>query len=147
METRATIKNHPLVIVLSPECDLEWDYQARKDESVQDTKMMSHVLLCDLEDRAVLWQTRIVSSDHDRRVKANRDERYHFLRTSQVDGGGCINDFYIDFKRLFALPTEYLVEEIKSPRVERCGYLSSPWVQHLTQRFTFFLGRVGLPDE
>ena len=59
METRATIKNHPLVIVLSPECDLEWDYQARKDESVQDTKMMSHVLLCDLEDRAVLWQTRL----------------------------------------------------------------------------------------
>ena len=142
------VRRHPMVIVLSPDCDLEWDYQARKGVSNPDTKLMSHILLCDLEDEATLRETRRVKSRKEfEKVKENREERYHHLRASNTDSGSSIDEFYIDFKRMFALPAEYVTHESESDRIERLGVLKPPWVQHLTHRFTFFLGRIGLPDE
>ena len=42
---------HSWTIVLSPACDLEWDYNAR-EQGGQEGKLVSHLLLCDLEDEA-----------------------------------------------------------------------------------------------
>ena len=142
------IHTHPLTIVLSPDCDLEWDYQARKDGDVSVAKLMSHVLLCDLEDESTLRGTRSGSMNNRifRIVKQNRDERYHHLQASSTESGSTHDDYYIDFKRMFALPTEYITHESEAGRVGRLGVLRPPWAQDLTHRFTYFLGRVGLPD-
>ena len=142
------VRLHPRTIVLSPDCDLEWDYQARKGGANPNTKLMSHILICDLEDDATLRETKRVSSRREfDRVKQNREERYHYLRSSTTDSGAQVGEFYIDFKRMFALPSEYVTYESESGRVARLGILKPPWTQHLTHRFTFFLGRIGLPDE
>lgn len=141
------VQEHPFTIVLSPDCDLEWDYQARKKQANADTKLISHVLLCDLEDQSSIRAERVKPSREFRRVKQNREERYHYLRSSPTDFGSQVGEFYIDFKRMFALPTEYIIRESESGRITRLGILKPPWTQHLTHRFTFFLGRVGLPDE
>lgn len=142
------VKHHPRTIVLSPDCDLAWDYQARKCGSGQDAKLMSHILLCDLEDSATLRETgRVKNNGEFRRVSGNREERYHYLPTSYTDSGIQIDEYYIDFKRIFALPAEYVIRESELGRITRLGILKPPWAQHLTHRFTFFLGRIGLPDE
>ena len=141
------IQTHNRTIVLSPDCDLEWDYHARKDKNNNDTKLMSHVLLCDLEDEATMRAQRVPSSNIFRIVRQNRDERYHFLRAGKTGSGSKIPDYYIDFKRMFALPAEYVTNESESGSIKRLGVLRPPWNQHLSHRFTFFLGRVGLPDE
>ena len=143
----AQIRTHSMTIVLSPDCDLEWDYQARKDKDDNGTKLMSHVLLCDLEDAAAIRAQRVPASRIFRMVQQNRDERYHFLRAGRTGSGSEIPDYYIDFKRMFALPAEYVTNEAESGSIRRLGVLRPPWNQHLSHRFTFFLGRVGLPDE
>ena len=143
----AEVAIHPVAIVLSPDCDLEWDYRARNEEANPSTKLMSHVLLCDLEDAAAIREERVRSSEIFKRVQQNQDERYHFLRAGNGGSGSSIQEYYIDFKRMFSLPTEYIVHETESGRIKRLGILRPPWNQHLTHRFIFFLGRVGLPDE
>ena len=145
---RVGVKEHPLTIVLSPDCDLEWDYKARKGiANNPDNKFISHVLLCDLEDEDALRIDRVKARQDRRRVKDNRDERYHYLQASQTNCGSQMSEFYIDFKRLFAVQTDYLVRlTTESRQISRLGVLKPPWVQHLSHRFTFFLGRVGLPD-
>ena len=150
---KVRVKQHPLAIVLSPDCDLEWDYNAREGDANPDTKLISHVLMCDLEDESALRPVRgssplnrIIKSDHRNMVRGNRDERYHYLPVSRTSSGSELQEFYIDFKRLFAVQTDYLIRLSQTNRTERLGILKSPWVQHLSHRFTFFLGRVGLPD-
>ena len=137
---------HPLTIVLSPDCDLEWDFKARKEGDVSVAKLISHVLLCDLEDERALRDDRSMNSSIFRMVKQNRDERYHYLQASSTESGSALDDYYIDFKRMFALPTEYITHESDAGRIRRLGILRAPWTQDLTHRFTYFLGRVGLPD-
>ena len=150
---RVRVKQHPLTIVLSPDCDLEWDYSARGEDANPGTKLISHVLLCDLEDTGALRPVtrssplnRINSSDHLKWVKGNRDERFHYIQPSSTDLGSPLQEFYIDFKRLFAVQTDYLIKLSEEGQVERMGILKPPWIQHLSHRFTFFLGRIGLPD-
>ena len=138
---------HPRAIVLSPDCDLHWDYHARQGGDSPGTKLMSHVLLCDLEDEAALREARVPSSKQRRMIKQNRDERYHYFRLSETDSGSAIDEFYIDFKKMFALPTEYIFHESDTRRIGRIAVLRPPWNQHLIDRFTYFLGRVGLPDD
>ena len=147
------VKQHPLTIVLSPDCDLEWDYRSRKEDANSATKLISHVLLCDLEDEGKLRPVRkssplnrVISSTHLNWVKRNRDERFHYIRPSGATTDFSLQDFYVDFKRLFAVQTEYLIRLTEEGQIERLGVLKPPWVQHLSHRFTFFLGRVGLPD-
>lgn len=150
---KVRVKQHPLTIVLSPDCDLEWDYKARKEDANPGTKIISYVLLCDLEDENALRpvrgpspRNRIIKSDHRSLVRGNRDERYHYLPPSRTDSGHSFQEFYIDFKRLFAVQTDYLINLTDANQIERLGILKPPWVQHLSHRFTFFLGRIGLPD-
>ena len=150
---KVRVKQHPLTIVLSPDCDLEWDYNARRGDANPDTKLISHVLMCDLEDESALRPVRgssplnrIVKSDHRNIVRGNRDERYHYLPASRTNSGSSLQEFYIDFKRLFAVQTDYLIKGTDEGQIERLGVLKPPWIQHLSHRFTFFLGRVGLPD-
>ena len=143
---KVRVKQHPLTIVLSPDCDLEWDYRARTEDANPDTKIISHVLLCDLEDEGAWRASRVRSSRDFRRVTENRDERYHYLPNNQTTQGHPLKNLYIDFKRLFAVQTDYLINLTDAKQIERLGILKPPWVQHLSHRFTFFLGRVGLPD-
>jgi len=139
--------DHPWTIVLSPDCDLDWDFKARMGLLEQpSTKRISHVLLCDLEDESALRAERVTTSKNRALVKENRDERYHFIPSGEVENASILPEFYVDFKRVFALPADYIYAVAESNLVTRHGFLKVPWVQHLAHRFTYFLGRVALPD-
>jgi len=136
---------HPWTIVLSPDCDLEWDFFSRQSTASSTSKLISHILLCDLGDEATVRQ--VVNSQKDfQRAKENREERFHHIASSKTDDGHPIGEFFIDFKGMFSIPTDYLYHVIGLGIATRHGVLIPPWAQHLTDRFTYYLGRVGLPD-
>ena len=139
---------HPWTIILSPDCDLQWDFAARQGEANIEAKCLSHVLLCDLEELAALQAGRIPKTSRDKDlITQNRNERFHFLPSSETQGGSQTHpDYFVDFKRVFSEHIDYLYAVTEKEFVMRCGFLKSPWVQHLADRFTYFLGRVGLPD-
>ena len=142
-------QEHPWTIILSPSCDLEWDYKARYGEAAIGTKAMKHIFLCDLEDfRALKDDGRLQNSaTMTKLVRQNRDERYHYLISAGTGEGQSLPEFFIDFKRVFSVHIEYLYAVVDKDLVIRRGTLMTPWIQHLADRFTYFLGRVGLPDE
>ena len=144
---------HPWTIVLSPDCDLEWDFKARNDNTIPQTKLMNNIILCSLESEGSVasgeglrGDFRIKNSGDRERVKSNRDERYHFLDSNKTDNGTDVVEFFLDFKRVFTVSNEFIYAATEQGLMMRHGCLDQPWVQHLTHRFTFFLGRVGLPD-
>jgi len=139
---------HPWSIVLTPDCDLDWDFKSRQSPGYSNNKLVTHVLLCDLEDQFALESDKRITRQRDfERAKTYREERYHYLPISSVESGMATPEYFLDFKRLFSVPLDSVYESEKHGLVHRNGYLRPPWIQHLTHRFTFFLGRVGLPDE
>lgn len=75
-------KVHPYVIVMTQDCDLDWDYKERLKEgqSEEDTnKRIPNVFFCELETASVLRDRPKVTSDIWKRIANNRDERYHFF--------------------------------------------------------------------
>ncbi len=149
--------SHPLTVVLSPDCDLDWDFKARAkrvatgaDETLTglDPKEMGYILLCDLEEARSLEKTpRAPSRKAWEFIEANRDIRFHRIRSVQIEGLPAPVDLYIDFKRVFGLPPEYLYGLELIRVLTRHGFLMPPHAQHLADRFSYFIGRVGLPDE
>ena len=140
--------SHPWSIVLTPACDLEWDFRSRQHSDQPDSKRVTHLLLCDLEDESsVRGDSRIKNRGERDKVESNRDERWYYLPPSTSENGQPFVEFYIDFKRLFSVPTEFVYAATSIGLIQRKGYLKGPWIQHLSHRFTYFLGRVGLPDE
>ena len=142
------LASHPWSIVLTPACDLEWDFQFRQNPDESETKRVSHLLLCDLEDEFGIRDGSRIKNNGDRdKAKSKREERWHYLSAGLSDDGQELVEYYIDFKRLFSVPIEFVYAATRLGLVQRHGYLKPPWVQHLTHRFAYFMGRVGLPDE
>src|SRR5690242_13360076 len=104
---------HDLRIVLSPDCDLLWDYEARFDlpESESDPGIDLHpssvnqVLVCDLQSRAEMRLRFKGNRDGWRRVDQNQDARYHHLLSARVGAGALyLHDLFLDFKKVTAVP-------------------------------------------
>lgn len=144
---------HPYVVVLAQDCDLEQDANGRAAQSADESKLrnalMSHVLLIvasEFENSKGLF----AGSDIRKRAKQNKDERYHFLSAvPPVDDALTfgIPSIVLDFKRLFTYPTEELLISISHGETKQRARLSSPYVEHLSSRFGYFIQRVGLPHD
>lgn len=147
---------HPYVVVLTQDCDLDLDHQARAGTVAADKKIPA-VLLCEVMDtKRLLLQVK--ASDLKKRIKNNADARYHFLSavaaTEDARGAG-IPELAIDFKRYFTMPPEELIHRLNTPisipsdaevRAIRRAVLRSPYIEHLSSRFAHYLSRVALPE-
>ncbi len=147
---------HPKIVILTPDCDLLTDFSARREAppnnqnefARRESRLLQHIHCCDLYEEQEIRSTRGLSSDLWRRVRQNQDERYHCLPSGPVEGEDAIEHptFFLDFKRLFSIPTEFLYESINAGDVERQGVLPAIWVHSLIQRYYAFHSRVGVPD-
>jgi hypothetical protein len=76
------LRSHALVAVMTQDCELEGDYRARNSEPRDEPKLIDVILLCDVfpeeEVREVAKRVRLDSKAW-KRVKQNRDERFHYL--------------------------------------------------------------------
>ena len=142
------MRTYNYAVVLSQDCDLEQDYNARQqgDQEGMDKRLFG-VLLCGVyeedEVRSGRYRdgaTQINSRDWNF-VRQNRLPRYQYL--GYVPGPNC--KLVADFKDYFLVPVPYLYEQINQGKTIRMASMDSPWKDHLLQRFGFYMIRVGLP--
>jgi hypothetical protein len=166
---------HPFAMILSQDCDLEWDESARrhiesagpppaigqgridwnKADKDARTKLMDGVLICVAEEESVVRLTSALPSKQWQFAQSNQHERYHFLRPGAPDvdlEGVGFPSLVLDFKRYFTIPPEELrrrcaLTGTTPGRAHRRSVLASPYLEDVSTRFHHFQARVALPDE
>jgi hypothetical protein len=166
---------YPYAMILSQDCDLEWDQTARRhiesagappaigqaridwDRADKDarTKLMEGVLICVAEEESVVRVTSALPSKQWQFAESNQHERYHFLRPCAPDvdlEGVGLPQLVLDFKRYFTIPPEELrrrcaLSEATPGRARRRSVLVSPFLEDVSTRFYRFQARVALPDQ
>lgn len=144
--------SHPFVVVLTQDCDLEQDAKARADSSADASKRAKAMLSCVLLVVASKFDTAtdFGGSDIKRRAKSNKDERYHFMSAvpAELDQSGeGLPALVLDFKRYFTCPLAELLKTIDVGSTKKRSRLASPYSEHLSNRFGYFLQRVALPKD
>jgi hypothetical protein len=143
-----TLTPRPFAVVLTQDCDLLWDHQAKVDGKPRD---LIGVLLYEAEPISQI-RARLPGSDILRRIMRHGEERYHRLPLVPPDldvlGEG-LPELIIDFRRYFTLPVDEIyrqcILEGKGEAKRRCR-LESPYREHLQLRAGYYFQRVGLPD-
>jgi hypothetical protein len=138
---------HPLAIVISQDCDLDWDFKARAEQSI--SKELPSVLLCEVNLASEIKGLPGIVSPIWKSIRINKHERYQFLeaipRDCDTQGAG-IAEMTVDFKRCFSIPTAELYLQLKSQSKRRCR-LVSPYLEHFSHRLFAFHSRIALPAE
>jgi hypothetical protein len=138
---------HPFALIVSQDCDLDWDFKGRHEERYAAKKIPS-VLFCEVTTAAGLRGRSDINSTIWQRIRENKDERYHFLEkieSAQDAAGEGLPELGIDFKRYFSIPAEELYARIRSGQIKRRCRLVSPYAEHFSLRFAYYLARVALP--
>ena len=142
----------PYVVVLSQECDLYQDLQARASQTPKNQDKYLHTVLLGpaypalalkegthLKDMHV--QCERMGSDKWKRVLQNNEDRYHFLPASPAPMQ--VPDLVLDFKHFSTAPRGALLGLKPKLYVASLGQL---FRESLSQRFAHFLARIALPD-
>lgn len=146
-ETSIVEVTHPYALVLSQACDLSQDFRSRCDGKPE---QLPEVLFCQVHTAEELKDSGGLNTGLWSRVKINRDERYHFLEKvpAECDSRGeGLPELGVDFKRYFTLPTAEVYRRLEGGQTLRRTALCTPYLEHLSSRFAYFLSRVGLPRE
>jgi hypothetical protein len=140
---------HPFAVLLTQDCDLEQDFTARQKGVVSD-KVLPSLLFCEAAKAEELF-SRLGGRRKEwerMNIDKNKNERYHFLQkvdascdTLQVG----LPELGVDFKRYFAIPTDEVYRRIELGEAKRRCVMSSPYLEHLSSRFAYFLSRIALP--
>ena len=145
---------HRLILLMTADCDLVGDYQARgqlplqeaRAESRRLVRQLEYVSCCPLYTEDEIRPVSGFDSDVWRRVRQNQNERYHVINLPTLEGFQHLPDVYLDFNRTFMLSVEYAYSEVQSPEVLRQGPIPPPWCQQVVQRWSCYHGRVCVPD-
>ena len=144
---------HPLIVVLTPACDLVSDYEERGKlapsvgtaQGGLNPKLLPHTQCCDLFLSDEIRYPFGFNSGTWRVATRNRDERYHRVPAEGIDNFDH-PDLFLDFKRIISVPTEHLYLKLSDGSIERCGEVREPWLYQLVQRCYGYQARVCLPD-
>ena len=139
---------HPLAIVMSQDCDLDWDFRARF-ETPAPGRLIPNILFCEVMEASRLRGATGINSAIWRRIEQNKDERYQFLQgilPEQDALGEGLPELGLDFKRYFTIPTDEVYVRLQISAQRRCR-LISPYREHLSTRFYGFQSRVALPAD
>lgn len=135
-------------VILSQDCDIEQDFNSRKNKGENDKQLRS-LLVCpafDLEEFAngvhfEGWQMKTFAKKKVDKLRRNDEyKRYHYL---SQDSELLVPELVLDFKHFFTLPIDYLYKKRKQIYLSS---LSELFRESLSQRFSNYLSRIGLPD-
>lgn len=139
---------HPFVVALTQDCDLDWDFKARRG-ATSEHKLIPNILFCEMTSVETLSGRSDIKSDIWRRITANKDERYQVL-SAVPPGDDAAREgtpaLAIDFKRYFTIRTDDLYYQLQSG-IRRRSILRSPFREHLCSRFFYYQARIALPSE
>ncbi len=122
------------------------DFEIRRQNGTIE-KLLPNILFCEVATAEQLRGT-AGGSDIWKRIRQNKDERYQFLQKVELAddaAGEGLPELGIDFKRHFTLTTTEVYQRIKIGDTKRRCTLVSPYLEHLSCRFAYFLSRVALP--
>jgi hypothetical protein len=143
-------EDQPFGIVVSQDCDLEWDFRERQKAVPALHKLLPSILFCEVSVADELRGRNGLDSGLWKRVRENKDERYHFLRAVMPEQDSLaegLPSLAIDFKRYFTVPTDELYAQLANGETRRRTRLLSPYLEHCCSRFAYFQQRVALPED
>lgn len=138
---------HPYAIVITQDCDLDWDYKARGTNN-NPAKLLNSIILCEIGTAESIRSTDGMNRKEWELVVAHRHERFYFFETippeCEVQQEG-LPELTADFKRVFGIDASTLYRQIELGMVKRRAILASPYLEHFSRRYHSFHGRVALP--
>lgn len=140
--------HYSFAVVVSQDCDLDWDFKARQSNPPKASKLLTSILFCEAKPAADVRFSGISKEMWDK-IRQNKDERYQFLQCVPTDRdafGEGVGELVLDFKRYFGLLAVDAYEQVAGDARRRCC-LVSPYLQHLATRFYYFQYRVALPKD
>ena len=150
---QVTRVEHPLVVIMSPECDLISDYEARRasppsniGQPQPDANLLEHIQCCKLFEEIDIRRPHGLNSAAWSFVKTNRHERYHMIAPSVLRRPDDATPLYLDFKRVLSISTAFLYQLLNAGGVELDNIINPPWIHQLIQRCYGFQARVCVPD-
>lgn len=144
----------PLVVVLTQDCDLTWDFDSRKRATgTQDKYLFSVIVaplynyehfiagehLSELGQKMQTISPKLTKTDN-RFLRNNENPRYHFL---EFDENVPVVNSVIDFKHYFTVNVTRLQEHKAEHYI--CT-VSDLFRERISQRFANYLSRIGLPE-
>jgi len=144
---RIEIIKHPFAVILSQDCDLTQDFDARSAETPDPNLMLSSVLLCEAA-LASDYRQRPKMGNIWKQLRQNDLVRYHYLckiMPAQDAAGIGIDSLVLDFKRHFTLTTADVYEQVKLG-AQRRSLMQCHYLEHLNTRFFYFQSRIAIPQ-
>ena len=140
---------HPYTIVVTQDCDLDWDYRARRAENPQLSKLLNSIILCEIAAAREIKDTADnMNSREWKLVESHRHERFYFFEKVppeyEVEQEG-LPELTADFKKVFGIDVATLYRQIELGVVKRRTVLASPYLEHFSRRYHSFHSRVALP--
>jgi hypothetical protein len=140
---------HDFVVVLSQDCDLLQDFDARARAGSAEVLRM--VLFNELESVPACRDRIAAGSDIWKRIAQNKDERFHFFETIPTQSDLLTRgmpELVADFRRHFTVPAVEVYRQCtlgSADRANRRCRMIMPYREHLQCRAAFYLMRVGIP--
>lgn len=142
---------HPYTIVVTQDCDLDWDFRARHAEDIQLSKLLNSVILCEIAAAREIRETADnMNSKEWKLVESHRHERFYFFEKispeHELEQEG-LPELTADFKKVFGMDAATLYSQIELGIARRRTVLASPYLEHFSKRYYGFHGRVALPSQ
>jgi hypothetical protein len=142
---------HNYAIIISQDCDLDWDYQARQNKDKLH-KLINSVIFCEVYTAQEIRFDKIlnINSSEWNLVKSNRHQQYHFFEKvpnncELIQAG--LPELTVDFKKVFGIDAEFLYHQISKNITKRRTILQSPYLEHFSHRYHDYHGRIALPAQ
>jgi hypothetical protein len=137
----------PFVICLNQECDLENDFNS--DPETKDSRLfhlaIAPVFIFEQFLNGTYWgQILNPSKTHKRtdttieKIMNNEIPRYHYLKFIESE----MPELIIDFKYFFSINRNSLYSQLNKRLCSLCDL----YKEKISQRFSYFISRIGLPD-
>jgi hypothetical protein len=138
----------PYVICLNQECDLETDFNNISKN--KDSKLL-HLAIAPafiFEDFlagihwANIFDSNTTSKRSDTKIQMivdNEIPRYHYINFNEPN----MPELVIDFKHFFTINKKFLYDKLD----QRLCSLDDLFKEKISQRFSYFISRIGLPTE
>lgn len=153
-EFELTMFEFPYVVVLTQDCDLEQNKDERdrcqnvQDNSKQDKHLISVIVAPLYNAEHIFSGTHLseigissqqFSSKPKGLVQTNQNARYHYI---EFENSVLVPNSVVDFKHYFSVSLKWLEGGLNR---RLCG-LEPLYREHLSQRYSNYLSRIGLPD-
>lgn len=138
----------PYIICLNQACDLESDYKNHINNKNKDNQLLhllvAPVFIYDQYKSGTHWgdifNCDTIKKDTLNKIKQNDISRYHYLKFPQNETN--IPELLIDFKHFFSVNRNFLYTKINM----RLCSLDHLFREKISQRFSYYLSRIGLPE-